>query len=391
MYTLIEIFDAKQYENIITPLSLKGISKLIYVGTKEVMTKELIENLKSFFTQKKFKVPVEILFVERDNSSSIINRFTQIVQQNQNCIFDVTGGEDVVLSCVGIVAERFDVPIVRLNVENCTPCVIYGNNLELSVTCPSFTVDDFITLQGGRILRHDTVSHLTYEEAEDIRELFKVNAEDCEAYSSFCNIICEFISEDRKHIKLNKTDYQRKRERSRFNIDRILKMLIEKALLIKQSEDDRVVCYVAKSSVVIRCLLKSGNVLEYYTALAAASLPDCFSDIRVGVNVEWDISKNFYETQNEIDVTAVCGGFPVFISCKNGEVRKDALYELDTVSRTLGGPYAKKILVCTYISKSRSAREHFVKRANDMGIKLVFNSHKKAPDEFLRYLKYAIG
>lgn len=391
MYTLIEIFDAKQYENIITPLSLKGISKLIYVGTKEVMTKELIENLKSFFTQKKFKVPVEILFVERDNSSSIINRFTQIVQQNQNCIFDVTGGEDVVLSCVGIVAERFDVPIVRLNVENCTPCVIYGNNLELSVTCPSFTVDDFITLQGGRILRHDTVSHLTYEEAEDIRELFKVNAEDCEAYSSFCNIICEFISEDRKHIKLNKTDYQRKRERSRFNIDRILKMLIEKALLIKQSEDDRVVCYVAKSSVVIRCLLKSGNVLEYYTALAAASLPDCFSDIRVGVNVEWDISKNFYETQNEIDVTAVCGGFPVFISCKNGEVRKDALYELDTVSRTLGGPYAKKILVCTYISKSRSAREHFVKRANDMGIKLVFNSHKKAPDEFLRYLKYATG
>ena len=386
MYTLIEIFDAKQYENIITPLSLKGISKLIYVGTKEVMTKELIENLKSFFTQKKFKVPVEILFVERDNSSSIINRFTQIVQQNQNCIFDVTGGEDVVLSCVGIVAERFDVPIVRLNVENCTPCVIYGNNLELSVTCPSFTVDDFITLQGGRILRHDTVSHLTYEEAEDIRELFKVNAEDCEAYSSFCNIICEFISEDRKHIKLNKTDYQRKRERSRFNIDRILKMLIEKALLIKQSEDDRVVCYVAKSSVVIRCLLKSGNVLEYYTALAAASLPDCFSDIRVGVNVEWDISKNFYETQNEIDVTAVCGGFPVFISCKNGSVSKEALYELQAVGDRFGGQYAKKILLTTYINRNNNARKFIIQRAKDMNIAIIEGIDKISIEEIKKKL-----
>lgn len=391
MYTLIEIFDAKQYENIITPLSLKNISKLIYVGTKEVMTKELIENLKHFFIQKKFEIPVEYLFVERDNSSSILNRFTQIIQQNRNCLFDVTGGEDVVLSCVGIIAERFCVPIVRLDVKNCNPSVIHGDSLDLPIACPSFSVNDFITLQGGRVLRYNNVSNLSLEEADDIREIFRVNSEDCEAYSSFCNIISEFISHDKKRVVINKEEYRKKRERVRFNINKTLTLLIEKALLIKQSEDSDIEYYTTKSPIVTQCLLKSGNALEYYTALAAQALPHLFSDVRVGVNVEWDISKDIYETQNEIDVTAVCGGFPVFISCKNGEVRKDALYELDTVSRTLGGPYAKKILVCTYISKNKSAREHFIKRAKDMGIKLVFNSHKKSPEEFVRFLKYAIG
>lgn len=86
---------------------------------------------------------------------------------------------------------------------------------------------------------------------------------------------------------------------------------------------------------------------------------------------------------------AISNGLPVFISCKNGEVRKEALYELDAVARAVGGTHTKKVLVCTYVSKNAGARDHIIKRARDMGIHLVFNAHKKSFNEFLRYLKTA--
>lgn len=390
MYTLIEIFDAKQYENIITPICMKNISKLIYVGSKEVMTTEKIESIKRFFTAIRFNTPTEFLYIERDNAQSIKNRFTQIAKQNKNCIFDATGGEDVILTNLGVISERFSLPIIRINTKNKKCICVHGKLPGLTFEKPELSVSDFITLEGGRILFYDTVSGFTTEEADDIKSMFAVNSADCEAYSAFSSIVAEFISSDGRTISVNKSNYNKKLERTKYDLDGVFNRLTDRDLLQITDENENTVIYKTKSHIVPLCLKKSGNVLEYYTALAASSFTE-LSDIRVGVNIEWDISKNHYETQNEIDVMAISDGLPLFISCKNGEVKKDALYELDAVARALGGIYAKKVLVCTYISKNRSARDHFIKRANDMGIQLVFNSHKKSVAEFTRFLKIAVS
>lgn len=391
MLTLIEIFDAKQYENIITPLSMENISKLIYVGSKEVMTKEKIQNLKRFFANRKFSVPIEFLYVERDNPHSILNRFTQISKNNPNCVFDATGGEDVILTSVGIIAGQLSLPVIRIDIKNGKCIVIHGDDGNLSFKTPLFSIEDFITLQGGNILRYSSVSDLTQEEAEDIKSLFSVNSNDCEAYSAFCNLISEFVTRDGKSIIINKEEFQKKAERTKYNVGKVLENLFKESLLHKIKEDDLTITCRVNSRAVALCLSKSGNALEYYTALTASKLTDKLTDVRVGVSIEWNDRKEYYETQNEIDVMAISNGLPMFISCKNGEVRKDALYELDTVARMLGGPYSKKVLVCTYISKNQGAREHFIRRAKDMGIKLVFNAHKKSPGEFTQFLKGASG
>ena len=43
------------------------------------------------------------------------------------------------------------------------------------------------------------------------------------------------------------------------------------------------------------------------------------------------------ETKNEIDVMLMRGVVPVFVSCKNGAVKMDELYKLDTVAQRFGG------------------------------------------------------
>lgn len=390
MYTLIEIFDSKQYENILSPLSLCGISKIIYVGSKEVMTAKKIEDLKNFFACRKYSVPMEFLYVERDNSNSVINRFTQIIKNNTNCIFDATGGDDVILASVGIICERYSLPIIRTSVNNGNHTLIHGNLDNIVINQPDITPDEFVILQGGNILRHSVVSHFSPSEIADIEKMFYVNSQDCESYSAFCTFAAEFVLDGGRLLCIPKSEFLKKSPLISRKIKFIINILCEHQL-IKKVSDGAFMSYEIKSNAVALCIMKAGNVLEYYTALSMQNLGDIFSHIKVGTTIDWDDKSGYFETQNEIDVLATAHGVPVFISCKNGEVKKDALYELDAVSRALGGAYAKRILVCTHISKNISTREHFIKRAQDMKIGLVFDTHKLTQDRFLYFLKNSLN
>lgn len=390
MYTLIEIFDSKQYENIISPLSLSGISKIVYVGSKEIMTAKKIKDLKNFFQFRKHNIPMEFVYVERDNSDSVINRFTQIIKNNPNCIFDATGGEDVILASVGIICERYSLPVIRTNVNNATLTLIHGNLDNIVINQPEITPEEFIILQGGNLLRHSVVSHFSSSEIADIEKMFYVNSQDCESYSTFCTFAAEFVLDDGRMLCIPKADFLKKSPLISRKIKFIIDLLCENNL-IRNVYDGAFMSYEIKSKAVALCIMKAGNILEYYTALSMQTLSDVFFHIKVGATIDWDDKSGYLETLNEIDVLSTAHGVPVFISCKNGEIKKDALYELDAVSRALGGAYAKRILVCTHISKNISTREHFIQRAHDMKIGLVFDAHKLPQERFLYFLKNSLN
>lgn len=389
MYTLIEIFDAKQYENILSPIMLDRISKVIYVGTKEVMTRQKTDDLKNFYRGRKSTLPLEFLYVERDNSNSVKKRLTQIVESNKNCVFDVTGGEDVILAIVGIIASQFNIPVIRIDTRDGKIVQVHEEAAGLSSLQPDISLKDTIVLQGGKILRSQSIDNFTDDDIYALREMFSVNSLDCEAYSAFCNAVAECISQDGKRIFINKNDFNIKLKRLTKDINAVFDELCKRKLLEKEIDTSSQVTFRICYNIVEKLIMKAGNVLEYYTAYAASTLTDTVRDIKTGVSIEWNDSSRPLDTQNEIDVMAISNLHPLFISCKNGEVKKDALYELDAVSRALGGAYAKKVLVCTYISKNLSAREHFIKRASDMGIGLVYGVHNLSFEKFTYYLKKA--
>ncbi len=388
MYTLIEIFDAKQYENIVSPVSLNNISKLIYVGSEKVMTKEKANNLSNFFKLRNFDNPIEYFYVKRDNSQSVFNAFESIISENENCIIDITGGEDVLLASAGIFAGLHNIPIIRTDAKDGKHTVIYGSFDGAQLASPLLKVNDLTALQGCRIVssESDSVPFTKYQ--DDIFSLFRINSYDCEAYGVFCNFVSEFISYNMKILSIPTNEIEKRNEFIQTSVKKIISRLLTAGLITKSNSSGNV--YTIKNSFIAKCLKKTGNILEYYTAYAAQSISECFSDVHVGTTVEWRESSSFYETQNEIDVLAVSHNVPVFISCKNGDVKKEALYELDTVSRIIGGSYAKKILVCTDISSNRSAREHIIKRAHDMNIKIIYDAHIKTYEEFQSRLKNAV-
>lgn len=389
MYTLIEIFDSKQYENIIAPMFLNNLSKVFFVGSYDTMTKEKEHNLRNFFRTCNFSIPVEFYRIKRDEPVSVFNCLERIVSDNPDCIFDVTGGEDSILTCVGICAERYSVPVFRINSNSKEISVLHKSFDFSSLKETSLRISDFITLQGGKIHSCTPVNGFSAEVTDDIINMFSVNARDCESYSSFCNFVSEFISYDNKKLIIPKKEIIKHEKVFNSSYKKILDDMCRKNLLSEISTSGNY-SYSIKSLTVVNCLKKSGNILEYYTALGTHRLKDLYSDIKIGASIVWNNISTTRETLNEIDVVAVSDNVPVFISCKNGETKKEALYELDSVSRVLGGVYTKKILVCTFISNNRSAREHLIKRAEDMNIHLIYNTHKLSFEDFLHYLKKAI-
>lgn len=390
MYTLIEIFDSKQYENIISPVFSDCISKIIYIGTEKTMTKGKIKNIIKFFKNLDYDVPLEFSHVERDNTDSVISILENILKSNYKCIIDVTGGEDVLLVSAGIVAQKHSVPLIRTDAKSGQLSVLHGDADVFTKKKTNLKTSDFITLQGGKIRSTQHIKEFSESNSDDIKALFLVNSADCEAYSIFCNFVSEFISVDNGVLSFKENEIKNKNENLRKAITNTLGLLCKYSLIKKQYSNSEFTSYSIKSRIVSVCLKKSGNLLEYYTALAITQLKELFDDVCVGTTIEWNDNNMHSDTQNEIDVLAVSNNIPVFISCKNGDVRKEALYELDTVSRNLGGAYSKKILVCTHISSNLSARDHFIKRARDMGIRLIYDTHKNSFEEFVHYLRNSV-
>ena len=174
MFTLIEIFDSKQYENIISPVSLDNISKIIYIGTESTMTKDKVRNTRNFFTKINYGVPLEFHFVERDNTNSVISVLEKLIESNKNCILDVTGGEDVLLVCTGIVAQRHSLPLIRTDAKSGQFSVICASADNLKTKKTALDVSDFITLQGGKIRSSEYIKGFSADDSADLKKLFLV-------------------------------------------------------------------------------------------------------------------------------------------------------------------------------------------------------------------------
>jgi len=78
------------------------------------------------------------------------------------------------------------------------------------------------------------------------------------------------------------------------------------------------------------------------------------------------------------------------ISEKNGDVKKEALYELDTVAKKFGGEYSKKILLTSYLSSNAERKKYLLQRAIDMDIKIIEGIDKLNTKEFYNVIKETV-
>ena len=103
--TAVEFIDRTPIENIISVLT-NSPKKVIYIGEAD-----LIEKKKHIYISfvKSRNLDIDVLFktINKNNINSILDVLSDIVENEDNCVFDLTGGSDLVLVAMGMIAQKY--------------------------------------------------------------------------------------------------------------------------------------------------------------------------------------------------------------------------------------------------------------------------------------------
>ena len=396
--TVVECFDRDPIENISSCLSLKP-NTLIFIGDIDVMQKSAVR-YERFLKNKGINTGIILRNVNPDDINDAVNVLTDIIKSGDNCVFDLSGGHEVLLAAAGSVYDRHkdNYPVIMQQLDTATGNFTDsdGDGHIEKGTAPKITVKELISLYGGIVSPLKSQPDNKYN-IKDIAPLWSIVAKDARSWNKKVSVLNEierhsgaksdalYMSVNFSSIKNNIDNFAYKRTVFE-SVMRALSACGAVKIHSRKEEDYR---YSYKNSLICGCLNGSGNILEYKTLFEARSLTQngtpFFNDCLMGVNIDWDgivhdISSPVKDTKNEIDCIFMRGLTPLFVSCKNGKIGEAELYKLNTVAERFGGNHSKKLLIATnFFADNEDSKRSVIQRAADMGI--LFEPNAAALDE----------
>ena len=389
--TIVEFYDSDPIENAVS-LLLEGAEKIIYIGYNSKQLKRVIEDYSEIASNKGILVEFDSKTANRNDLLSITTVLENVVEAEKECVFDLSGGDDLYLVAAGIVYERNKdkVQLHRFNVRNgkLSDCDADGNLLKTSFK--ELSLNEIIRCSGGRII-YDTeeplATHIwdfTPDFVSDVEVLWGL----CTKNNRYWNMMISSIgqntvykNDDLLSIEINYNALENSLNNKGVNenyVKEFFKKLSGCGFIKDLVITEHTLSYKYKNNDIKECLSKAGLLLELFIMIKATALKNedgssYYTDALTGVMIDWNDEEieDRRPVRNEIDVLLVKGLVPVFVSCKNGEVEVDELYKLSTVANRFGGKCAKKVIVAPSIDEMGKKAEYIAERANEMGIKII--------------------
>ncbi len=380
----IEFFDSEPLENLITCLNYK-MDKVIFFGHSDTMTDSRVRDTRRALKNICNITDVEFITVSQKSLYKVLEllekEITAEMKGGNKCFFDLSGGEDLVLVAMGMLATQYKVPLHKFALpENELYLLTKWDKVpridevverrELKLT-----LDDIIGLHGGVInyrQQKDVKSNLDDKAfRESVRIMWEIANDSQKKWNGLSSVFKECTKYEDENLRVRASVKVMKQVLKRIpdiisvkELANYLNRLGAQGILEKVSMDEEFIKFSYSNPMIRECLLDAGCLLElhtYYTRVESGRYSDC----RVGVHIDWDgeINGREIDVENEIDVMLLEGVVPVFISCKNGRVNQMSLYELDAVANRFGGKYVRKELAAT-----QEITPGYLKRAEEMSI-----------------------
>lgn len=395
--TLIECFDRTILENIAGTLYLQP-DKLIIVGDKK-KTRVLPQLFSDLLEKRGIRTRIMLCDTAGMTIIQIAEALAKIVENEEQCVIDLTGGEEPVIMAVGAMmaglADTSKLSIQKFDLINacaadcdCDGQVACGRYMAL-------TVEELIALHGGKVhpASYQPPKHYS---VKDIEKLWEIVSGSPRQWNDWIGVLSEFEkrSESKEYPEIPRSKLRaelRSFDRKAQTFEALIEQFDRNGIIHDQS-DSTTIRYRYSSDLYRYCTKKAGNVLELKVFLEARALEEkgkpYFDDCLTGVTIDWDgviqdKTDNIPDTRNEVDLVLTRGLCSLFISCKNGYIDEAELYKLNTVAQRFGGPYARKMLIATDLDqKTPSSTRAFIQRARDMNIILVTDAAELESQEW---------
>ena len=376
MKTLIELYDERPIENVLASEVFRPERTVFLCPPDVAQSKAVQGKLKEYFRRK--GLSTEVIFMESSmyNSEKLQKQMEGILEKYPDCTLDITGGTDAALFAGGMVSERSGLPTFTYSRRRGRFFNIRNAAFAEDVACEvAHTVEDCFLMAGGA-LRQGRVDNAILDGYSDLYAPFfglylKYRAQ----WSRIVGYIQRASQGEKGVISLSvRAPYIVKGERGmKYAAPENALRDFEKLNMISGlSVKDGQVSFQFRDTQIRTWLRDMGSVLELYIYKCCR---DCgtFGDVRTSAVVDWEGDFRQDNVTNEIDVMAMQGIIPVFISCKTCAITTEALNELAILRDRFGGQMAKAAIVT-----SQQCRSITRNRASELDIEVIDLSDLKS-------------
>lgn len=402
--TFIEFFNGTDSENIISCLTCVPDRVIIFGNDSDLMEKRKNKYAK-VFSDRGHNIEFIVKSAPKNRLDIVIQKLTETVNTYDDCVFDITGGDELLILGLGMVycANRDkNIQIHKINIES---NVIYDCDMDGKTVyrdAPALSVEENIRIFGGDVIYGSVDEEKTYQWdltpdfLRDVELIWNICKRDpgywntqigvFDVLNSIGNVSEDGVTLSARMIPL---ENELKRRKAKYiKAPGIIADLMKKGLITQFDDEDGESIKVGfKNPQVKRCLTKAGMALEIKVFAMVKPLCDnrgqlVYNDALNGVAIDWDgvchneQCEHIYDTENEVDILLMHNAVPIFVSCKNGNFSAEELYKLNTVANRFGGKYALKVLIATTLDNMKETGCYIRQRAKDMDIKVIDDLHR---------------
>ncbi|MGI5976854.1 MAG: Card1-like endonuclease domain-containing protein [Candidatus Limivicinus sp.] len=371
MRTLIELYDRRPFENVLSTDVFKP-EFTVYICSEELYrNKKAKARLEKYFRHRGLDTRCIFFPAKFYSAASILESLRQAADECPDCALDITGGTDDALFAAGLLCAEKDIPVFtfsrRRNRFFSISNAPFAEGLECTV---EYDVEDFFLMAGGSMRQGRVDNSILQDYFDIIDPFFRLYLAWRRRWGSIVNYIQRVSQAEKGTVPPLAVhgDYEVKGERGRrIKAPEGALREMEDIGLIENLRINRPksVEFSFKDSQVRTWLRDVGSVLEIYTYKACVD-SGLFNSVRTSVVVDWEADHRRDGVTNEIDVMAVRGTTPYFISCKTCDVKTEALNELAILRGRFGGQAAKAAIVTAEYSTDVMRN-----RASELGIDVI--------------------
>ena len=370
MKTLIELYDESPIKNAMATLVFSPEECILICPSYVSESKDLKSNLKNFLKHCGSKAKLTFIPVSMYDAVKTARVLKEVQDSHPDCAINISGGSDAALFAAGAVAYSCSTPVFTYSIEKDKFFEINNASFARGVSLDlKLDVESCLMMAGGTLLPGRADNSELSARTDQIDNLFAVYSKYRRIWNRQISYIQKISSSEAGNLDAAGVLTEHTGTGNITADQKFFNALADVSLIQDLEITDEGLSFRFPDETVRFWLRDVGSVLELQL-WRACKASELFDDVVLSAIVNWQSgSIQSDSVTNEIDVMAVDGTRPVFISCKTCEVHTEALNELSVLRDRFGGKFSRAILATSGVTgRSRATMRN---RAAKLGIELI--------------------